>query len=235
MTQIPGSYQGAATKLDRLDAHVSEVLAAARRRNRSTGVITVILVLASAIYFGVAYYKFSDVNPKLAASVAQQQISSYMPQAETQLKQQLRDHEDAVLDAGEARFRALPEQLINFAEPRVTAAVEAAMPDVEQRMITAYQSQLESMTATTGPSADPEARFKEILGELDSASKQQIAATFADYEATSGDVITYLDMLANNQNLTKRESLQRETIASFLTLVAHDDDAAATPATTQGH
>jgi hypothetical protein len=221
-----------ASKLEALDAELTRAVAKARWRSTVGLVVAVAVTLATGIYLLIAYLRFGEVDPQFAVQYTQQQLVSYMPEAERALKQQLHDQEDELMDRGERRLRALPDQLAELVKSNLSKAIDEHMPDIEQQVYVVMKDEM-GKDRTAQPGVDAEKQFRAVMDDLAETVNKQVGVVYRDYLLASGDPVLYLGELAEGKNLDRRQQLQRNMLQAFFVLAKiHDEqpngDAAAT-------
>ena len=220
-----GDLRPIAARLDALDASVASVLKSSRIRNFFTAVIAVVSVLLIGYWLAYAHLRITnELNADLVANVGQAYLENYIPSASANLESTLKANAPAMVDEGERRLRALPVRLDDQFRSQARQAIEAKMPDIQERL---YQSMKSGLTEATAqvkktPGDDDAARFRNLADALAVLYRGEAMKftdeTYASYTKSSGDIINGLNMLAEDKNLTPQQKTQRNLVRDFLIL-----------------
>jgi hypothetical protein len=219
-----------AARLEELDAAVAGVVRSSKVRNLFTAVIAVVSVFLIAYWLMYAHRRFtSEVNPDLVASLGQKYLDEYLPQAAVQLQTSMKSNAPAVVAEGEKRLKALPVRLDDQFRSQAKQAIEARMPEVQERLYQSMKAGLADATAQVkkSPGEDDAARFRNLAESLAVLYRTE-ALKFADdtytqYTKGAGDIVNGLNMLAEDKNLTPQQKTQRNLVRDFL-ILAHEEE-----------
>jgi hypothetical protein len=214
-----------AARLDALDASVASVLKSSRIRNFFTLVIAVVSVLLIGYWLAYAHLRITnELNPDLVANVGQAYLENYIPSASANLESTLKANAPAAIDEGERRLRAIPARLDDQFRAKARQAIDAKMPEVQERLYQSMKGGLVDATAQVKktPGDDDAARFRNLADALAVLYRGEAMKftdeVYASYTKASGDIINGLNMLAEDKNLTAQQKTQRNLVRDFLIL-----------------
>jgi hypothetical protein len=220
-----GDLTSAAARLDALDASVASVLKSSRVRNFFTAVIAVVSIALIGYWLAYAHLRItSELNPDLVADVGQSYLETYIPSASTHLESTLKANAPSVIDEGERRLRALPARLDDQFRTQARQAIDARMPEVQERLYQSMKAGLVEATAQMKktPGEDDAARFRNLADALAVLYRSEAMKftddTYAGYTKSAGDIVNGLNMLAEDKNLTPQQKTQRNLVRDFLIL-----------------
>jgi hypothetical protein len=228
-----------ARRLDALDETLDRAVRAARRRNVIALVLAIISLCLIAYYLRYAHREFASWDAERVTQYGQAQLVSQMPDAAQELKQSLRQQAPSVIDAGEQRLRELPDRFAETLQKSLEQQLAVRSPEAEEQLYQAMKAGLAEADAHVkdagGPAASDEERFKTLLDTLAHLYGTQ-TLKFLDelhgrFQTRSADLIGYLDLLAEGQQLTAQQQSQRTMIRNFLVLAReHHGNSAVTAA-----
>jgi hypothetical protein len=230
MTQDNSSAAGRsadiARRLDALDASLDRAVRAARRRNTVTLVLSIVSLCLIAFYLKKAHGQFTSWDANQVAAYGQARLVDYMPDAAQDLKKSLREQAPSVISTGEQRLRELPDRFASTLESQFEQQLTARTPEAEQKLYDALKASLTEadahVQAAGGAKGGDEERFKSMLDTLAHAYGTETTKLLDDvhgnYQAGSGDLVGYLDLLADGKQLTPPQQSQRTMIRNFLVL-----------------
>ena len=220
-----GDLRSVAARLDALDASVASVLKSSRIRNFFTAVIAVVSVMLIGYWLAYAHLRITnELNPDLVANVGQAYLENYIPSASAHLESTLKANAPAVVDEGERRLRALPARLDDQFQTQARKAIDAKMPEIQERLYQSMKAGLAEASAQVkkSPGEDDAAKFRNLADALAVLYRGEALKftdeTYASYTKTSGDVVNGLNMLAEDKNLTPEQKTQRNLVRDFLIL-----------------
>src|SRR5579859_5590503 len=197
-----GDLRSVSARLDALDASVASVLKSSRIRNFFTAVIAVVSVMLIGYWLAYAHLRITnELNAELVANVGQSYLENYIPTASAQLESTLKANAPAAVDEGERRLRALPARLDDQFRAQARQAIDARMPEVQERLYQSMKAGLAEATAQVkkSPGDDDATRFKNLADALAVLYRGEAMKftdeTYASYTKASGDVVNGLNML----------------------------------------
>lgn len=208
-------------KIQALEAAVQDTVKRVRRRNMINMAIMAVLLVATAIYLGVAYTQFSTINPDLAATYARAQIEERLPDVSLQVRQELKSAAPSIIAMGEAHLRQIPSIATREVRDQALAAIDQHLPAIEEQVSKTVRDEIRKSLNAHKKETNPEKRFQLILNDLEKVTAQHIEAAHLRYLDQSKEIIDYLELLAENKNLDTRQQLQREMLRNFFVLVHH--------------
>ena len=234
-TTTAGGSGGANRRLDALSAHLERSVRSARRRNVITLVLAIISLALIGYYLFVAHREFTKWDAEVVADYGQARLIDALPGAAQDLKKSLREQAPNVIDAGEQELRQMPDRLVETLQREVEQRLAERAPEAEERL---YQTLLASIdeadkqvSAAAGEKRDDEERFKAMLDVLVHAYGTETSKLLENvherYKTGATDIIGYLDLLAEGEQLTPQQESQRTMIRTFLILARerHEDSA----------
>ena len=216
-------------------ASLADTVPAVRRRNLISATLSVlsIIVLAGYLIFGYLTYG-RQVTPDLVASVASKDFQEQLPAARVKLEEKLTAQAPQVAQSTFDKIKGLPEQYATQLQKEGTAKMDAAMPEVQDRMYTAMKNAVDQSVAAAGSAGgDDEARMKATLDHVaDAYAKDSAAAvtqTHNTYWSDAGLFLDYMDRLATSPNLDRRDRLHKQMFQTVFALI-REHSTSATPA-----
>jgi hypothetical protein len=220
-----GDMQKLAARLNALDAKLAAAIKGARARNFFSLLIAAVAVIVVGAVLYYVHVRFStEVTPDLAATVVQQYVDENLPTASAQLEKSLKDNAPAVVSEGEKQFRALPGRLQEQFRQSASRALDAEMPDLQNRLAATLQQGLADARAKASEVAgkDDETKFREMVRALASTygseTMKLVDDVNAQYTKASGDIVNGLTMLAEGKNLSPQQKTQRNLVRDFLVM-----------------
>ncbi len=206
-------------KIGSLEATAQETVTRLRKRSTINMVIMAVVLVATAIYLAVAYSRFSTIDPELAAGFARGKIEESLPEVSQQLRKELKANAPGVIAMGEARLRQLPAIATQEIRTQTEAALDKHLPEIEEQVSAQLKNEIRKGLSANKKETNPEKRFQLILAEIEKVTAQHIDQSHQKYLDQSREVMDYLELLAENKNLTPRQQLQREMLRSFFELM----------------
>lgn len=212
-----------------LNEDLDHALAKAKMSTTFVIVLSIISMCAVGFWLNYAHDRFSEVDPKFVATVGVSKVKEALPDLEPKIKQQLIDAAPNLMKSGEEYVNGMPDKFANQMVDRTKAEMDKAVPQLQDELVKAMKSALEKVK-TERPAGMSDADFAKFVSE-------QLATKYADesmqlidemktkYTGTSGDVLAHLEKLASNKGLTKRESLERQALVTFLTIASRSKTA----------
>lgn len=206
-------------KIQGLEAALQETVKRVRRRNMINMAIMAVLLVATAIYLGVAYSQFSTIDPSLAASYARAQIEERLPDVSAQMRKELKAAAPGMISMGEAHLRQVPTLATQEIRDQALAALDKHLPEIEEQITKVVRDEIRKSLNAHKNETNPDKRFALILGDLEKITAQHIEQAQLRYLDQGNEVMGYLETLAENRNLDTRQQLQREMLRNFFVLV----------------
>lgn len=218
------------TELQALDREIEQAVTSTRRRNAISAILSVASIGLIGFWLYHAHTRFAAVDPNFAADYAQAQLTDYMPQAGADLEGSLKTYApQLVADLGD-RLRNVPDRFADELESRMKAELDAAAPQMEEELYKSLHTALDDAKSHAKGGDDVE-RFKSTLDALaDTYRDESIKLTDqlrAEYAKNGSDLLAYIQFLAENKNLDRRQELHREILQSFLVVAKHTATASA--------
>ena len=222
------------TELAATRASLAEAVTKIRRRNLISATLSVlsILILAGYLIFGYRTYG-RQVTPDLVATNASVAFQSQLPNARIKLEEKLTAQAPQVVQSTFDQIKGLPEQYANQLQKEGMTKMDAAMPEVQEKMYTAMKNAVDqSVAAAAGAGGgDDEARMKATLNHVaDVYAKDSAAAvtqTHNTYWSDAGLFLDYMDRLASSPNLDRRDRLHKQMFQTVFALIREHSAAAA--------
>lgn len=199
----------------------------ALRGARTSAILVILLSIAStaviAWWLNYAHHQFVEgATPEVGANYMVGKVQDALPTLTPQLKQRVIDYAPKALDFAEAQLSAIPDQFSDMMMKRTNEELTKLTPQVEDELTKSLQVALTKAKDTRKPGQTDEQQIKYMIDSL--------ASTYADesiklvdelrskYTAQGADVLAYLEFLAENKGLDKKQSLQRQALVTFLTI-----------------
>jgi hypothetical protein len=215
----PSDLSALNAKIQGLQAALQETVRRVRRRNMINMAIMAVLLVATAIYLGVAYSQFSTIDPNLAASYARARIEERLPEVSAQMRTELKAAAPGVIAMGEARLRQVPTLATQEVRNQALAALDRHLPEIEEQMTRLAREEIRKSLSAHRNETNPDKRFALILSDLEKITAQHIEQAQLRYLDQGNEVLGYLETLAENRNLDARQQLQREMLRNFFVLM----------------
>lgn len=212
------------TQLSELSRDMDRALGGAR-----TGGILVILLSVVSIgiigyWLNHAHREFIKVTPEFAVNYGVAQVQTAIPTLTPRLTQQAIDAAPGIFDDAEERLGQIPDQFATMLMTRTSEELDKLLPQVEEELYESLKVALAKAEAQRGPGVTDEAQIKALITVLADTYAQEsinlVAELKSRYTRTGGDVLAYLEFLADNKGLDKEQELQRQALVTFLTIAA---------------
>ncbi|HZZ42073.1 MAG TPA: hypothetical protein VFE58_03985 [Tepidisphaeraceae bacterium] len=212
-----------------LEREIDGAIRTTKQRNVKSAVLCVLSAGLIAGWLYHAHTRFAAVDPGFAADYAQAQLTSYMPQAGTDLEGSLKAYAPQFVGDLSKRLEQVPDQFADELDSRMKAELNAAGPQIEGELYKSLKTALADQKGIKG--GDDVARFKSMLGALaetyEKESIQWSDQLHSEYTKNGSDLLAYVQTLAENKNLNRHQQLQREMLQSFLVAAKQTDEASA--------
>jgi hypothetical protein len=213
---------------NQLNTLAAEMDAALRSARTGLTLVILLAIASSGIcggYLIYAHNKFTETaTPENGVNVAVAYVQRALPEYGPKLAQAARDAAPKVLDSVEAQLEAIPARLSKELQDRSTAEVSKLMPQAEEEMYKSLKAALAEAKANRPSGASDDAYATAVIDHLATTygdeSLKLLGDVQAKYGETSGDLIKYLQRLADDKGLTRKESLQRQALVTFLTIAS---------------
>lgn len=211
-------------QLAELQRDMNRALAGAR-----TGAVLVILLSIVSIsiigyWLNYAHKQFSDVTPEFAVNAGVAKFQEALPTLVPQLSRQAIDAAPRIMDDTEARLMAIPDQFADTLIQRTGEELDRLLPEVERELLASLRAALAQAAAQRNPGVDDEAQVKAVIQVLvasySDGTKDLVRTLRQRYTATGGDILAYLEFLAENRGLNREQELQRQALVTFLTIAS---------------
>ncbi len=227
-----------ARKLDELHEAISDAVKRAQKRNESFVRLTVCICIFLVGYLGYAYHRFGgEVTPALVASNAQASFETYIPQASRELEDQLKSNAPRFVNGTFDEVKTLPSQLSDELNKQSAEKIDSAMPAVEDQLSHALEASLG--TSEKNQTGSDKERFQGTLTALGNVYGTDTIKFVNDahrtYASQAVEFINYLDRLASDQKLDRRDQLHRDMFLTIFTLVREHDKRSGTTDPLQTH
>jgi hypothetical protein len=214
-----------ASELQALRNDIDHAISSSRRKNAISLILCVVSVGLIAYWLYYAHTKFAAVDPNFAADYAQSQLTDYMPQAGTDLEASLKSYAPQFISQVESRLQVLPDRFADELKTRTQSQLDAAAPQIQDELYKSLKAGLDQAKANVKPGAkgaDDSARFQSMLDALADTYRDEsiklVDQVHSKYTANGSDIVAYIQVLANNKNLDRREQLHRDMLQNFLVI-----------------
>jgi hypothetical protein len=221
------NYQSVARKLDELDTKLNATVAANQRRVRVGFFASIVIIVILSIYLGYAYEKFGRVDPEFTGLMAQHILEDYLPEAGDKLEQQLKDSAPARIKQFEEQVRAMPDQFAQQITGETKKKIDENMPQLEEAMYKSLKTAIAQAKdeVAKSPGKTDEERFKATLQAVAAVYGTEATKAIDEfrqkYASGASDLITHLNVLAENKSLDHDQQMQRDVVQKFLILSHH--------------
>lgn len=195
-----------------------------------TGAIAMLVLSVGSLgligfWLNKAHEQFTTtLTPEYGANYAVAEVQKVVPTYVPELRQRLIEHAPALLDRAEARLNQIPDEFADSLIKQTGDELEKLMPQVETELHKSLSLALSKARDARGPGVSDEAHIKAIIDDLGDTyaaeSIKLIDDLRARYTKRGADVLAYLDYLAENKGLDRKESLQRQALVTFLTIAS---------------
>ncbi|MFN4241604.1 MAG: hypothetical protein ACK4PI_00035 [Tepidisphaerales bacterium] len=212
------------TDLMDLKREMDRALAGAR-----TGAVLVVLVSIVSIaiigyWLNYAHQRLTEVTPEFAVNAGVAKFQEALPTLVPQLSRQAIDAAPKVMDDVEARLMAIPDDFADMLVRRSGEELDRVLPEVEKELLASLRAALDKAAADRAPGVTDEAQVKAVVEVLVDTYAEETRNLVQElrqrYTATGGDVLAYLEFLADNRGLNREQMLQRQALVTFLTIAS---------------
>jgi hypothetical protein len=194
-------------------------------------VLAIFSVCAIGFWLNYAHNRFVEVDPQFVATVGIGKVKESIPELEPKIKQQLVDAAPKLMETGEKYLTEMPDKFADQMIERTKAEMDKALPQLEDELVKSLKDALNQIKADR-PSGMADGDFAKLVADQLAAkyateSMELIDELKTKYTGPSSDVMAHLERLADNKGLTKRESLERQALVTFLTIASRAKTAAA--------
>jgi len=216
-------------KVDQLTRSIDATIENARRRNRRSMILSILTLLLLTGYLAYAHHRFTQVDPEMAGNFAQSVIQSYLPEAQSKLEKELIDNAPKAVDVLEQQVRAMPDTLATRMESQFNEQLDQHMPEMETSIYNSVKTGLgqakDHVSSMNGKS--DEEKFRSMLQELATIFGQEsdkaIDEFHSKYTQGSTDLVAYIKLLSEGNQLNDEQKLHRDMLQNFLTLAYYHD------------
>jgi hypothetical protein len=218
------------TELQALEHEIEQAVTSTRRRNAASVVLCLASVVLTGGWLYYAHTRFAAVDPNFAADYAQAQITQYMPQAGEDLEVSLKAYAPQFVEDLGGRLGTVPDRFADELDSRMKAELDAAAPQIEDGLYKSLHAALEQDGSKAKGTDDVE-RFKSTLDALADTYRDEsiklVDQLQAEYAKNGSDLLAYIQRLADNKDLNRREELHRDMLQSFLAVAKQTATASA--------
>ena len=217
------------TELAATRAALTDTVSKMRRRNQITTVLSVLSIVILGVYLSYGYKRYGgDVTPDLVAAAASQRVQEQLPSASAALEKDLKDRAPKVVADAFHKLTEMPDVYARRLQDEAVTRMDAAMPEVQDKVYTSMKSALDTTVKATAASAGPgakddEARLKATLAAIADVyaadTMRFVDQTHATYWSDAGTFLTYMDRLATSPNLDRRDRLHRDMFSTMFAIV----------------
>lgn len=196
---------------------------------RISAILVTVLAVASigliSFWLNKAHKQFMvDLSPEFGAEYATARITDALPTLTPELKKRAIDYAPQALDQAEAKLMAIPDEFADSLTKRADEELTKLAPVVEEELLKSLRVALGKAKDSRKPGETDEQQIKGLIDAMAATyaaeSVKLIDELRSRYTAKGADVLAYLDYLAENKGLDKRESLQRQALVTFLTIAS---------------
>lgn len=224
MTQANSpTLETVAQRLERIDQTLAGYASHSRRRNAMMAVLSLLVIIGSFFYLGYAYSRYgNEVTPDLVAINAQNVFQGQLPGAREQLETNLKNNAPQYVDKMIDQLQTLPRTYAEQLNQQTAVAMDSAMPQVSEELYAAMKNALNEAKEKKADGTD-EQRFQATLAAMGQVYADE-TVKFVDqahntYADQSVEFTTYLNHLASDANLDRREQLHKEMFQNILLLM----------------
>lgn len=212
------------SELMELKREMDRALASARVGTVLVVLVSVVSIAVIGYWLNYAHTRFSEVTPEFAVNAGVAKFQEALPTLVPQLSKQAIDAAPKVLDEVEARLTAIPDEFADMLVRRTGEELDRLLPEVERELLASLRAALDRAAAERAPGVDDEAQVKAVLQVLvdtyAEGTRDLVRELRQRYTATGGDILAYLEFLADNRGLNREQMLQRQALVTFLTIAS---------------
>lgn len=207
-----------------LNEDLDKALAKTKMSTTLVIVLAIFSVCAIGFWLNYAHNKFAEVDPQFVARVGVGKVKESLPELEPKIKQQLIDYAPQLMKTGEEYLNQMPDKFADQIVDRTKAEMDKVVPQITDEIYKSLKTALDQ-AKTARPSGMSDDDYAKFIGEQLASKYAEESIKLIDemktkYAGPSGDVLAHLERLANNKGLTKRESLERQALVTFLTIAS---------------
>lgn len=213
------------SQLQGLSSDMDRALASARFGALAIIVLACVSLAIIGYWLNRAHNEFTaTLTPETGANYAIDRVKTALPNITPQLKEKAIEAAPKLMDLAEERLNKLPDMLADQLVEQSKTELDKVMPKVEEELLKSLKTALDNSKSARKPGESDEAFLKgtiEALGTTyETESIKLVDSIQTRYATTGADLLGYLEFLADNKGLTRKQSLQRQALVNYLTLAA---------------
>jgi hypothetical protein len=193
---------------------------------------TFLVVVFSVVSLGLAGYFLKNVHDRAVTEITPERLSlaavgeirDRMPDITARLRERAIADAPRVVDEAERQLLDIPDQFADSLIKRTDEELTKLSPRIEEELYKSLQSALTNARDARKPGESDEQQIKQLIETLvstyETESLKLIDTIRTRYTKTGGDVLGYLEFLADARDLDRRQLLERQALVTFLT-IAH--------------
>lgn len=206
--------------------------AIANARTTTLGIIFLSVVSIGVVGYWLNKAK-SDIVAFDAPTIANYGVATVqqaLPELTPQFTQRAVEFAPELFDRAERELMAMPDKFADDLLTRAGSELDKITPELENELYASLKTALGSATASRKPGETDEQQVKSVIDTLATAyeteSTKLIDTLHARYLKSGLDVLAYLEFLADNKGLDRRQELERQSLVTFLTIAARTKNTA---------
>lgn len=230
--------KAALARLDSLEREIDSQISQAQRNGRLMIIVGIVVVVFMAIYLTYGYIGLKELNAENAIANAEYQVRQSLPVAGGDLEKHLRENADSYVEEVVLLSLDAPGKAREWTMILAAQRIDDATLEIETELYTKLAGELsvinEEITADA-PDVTPEEKYELLLEKVSVAFDEQVKASLAEsraiYTRDADALLTYLQHLNTDVELTEREQLHKRLIETMLAIL--DKAAAESESTTE--
>ena len=211
-------------QLELVEADLGKQATSARRRIIITRIVALALIVFMAAYLGYAYQQIGKLDTVIVGSATQHVIEDNLPGLRRDLGRTLKERAPEFVDKLEKVSRDLPKKMEAELKKAVLNEIRKRTLTLEKDVGSGLQTLFEETRKQAGNKKLSEAeamqRIDQAAAQCKTEAKQLIDKVHKDYVTKSTDIRVYLELLAGNKDLDKRQKIARDAFITLFALMA---------------
>ncbi len=199
----------------------------AEKRARRRIVVTTILAVAAACYMTWLHASFSKLDAAAVTDIARAEVQSRLPELGDKLTSMAIDAAPGLMKRGEDALLSAPSALRTTLEERLASHTDAVLDDVAAKLDTELDNfvtpRLEQLNAASENGVPPplDDLMQELRKEYRTKATALMYELYIAYSREIGGVNDYLLRLKAGENLSRRETIDKEIVEASVALRRH--------------